>query len=151
MLFTKKVRNENPHGEYFTKTSIFHHNFALQSCCLQICVWCCCCYHTFSLIAVAVMMLNVLFCRLNVLLQGLAYKLGVCSCTGFANLLKSRMRCARVLEICISGTCSYTALVDEGLFLQDYQSWTHIASFFLTTAHLSPSVQPLFHVKQIWK
>lgn len=43
-------------------------------------------------ITVAVMMLNVLFCRLHALLQGLAYKLGVYSCIGFANVLKSRMR-----------------------------------------------------------
>lgn len=49
-------------------------------------------FHTFSLIIVAVMMLNVLFCRLNALLQGLAYMLGVYSCIGFANFLKSRMR-----------------------------------------------------------
>lgn len=43
--------------------------------------------------AVAVMVLNVLFCRLNALLQSLTYKLRVYSCIGFANLLKSRMRC----------------------------------------------------------
>lgn len=49
-------------------------------------------FHTFSLITVAVVILNVLFCRLNAQLQGLAYKLRVYSCIGFANLLKSRVR-----------------------------------------------------------
>lgn len=50
-------------------------------------------FHTLSLIAFAVTVLNVLFWGLNALLQGLAYKLGVYSCIDFANFLKSRMRC----------------------------------------------------------
>lgn len=112
---TKKVRTGYHRGEYFTKTSVHHHNFALQSCYLQIRTQCCWVFTCSLSLLLQLRCWIFLLCRLNVPSWGLAYA----SCFFLHWLckpseIKNRTWRSGMLETCVSETCSCTALMDEG-------------------------------------